>query len=421
MKIPFGLRTTDQCMVDPTEVANGKSCGCCCPECGEELIARQGEIQTWHFAHQSNAHCTGGYESAIHRMAKQMIMQRSQVWVPQRRFDRDILGSRDDVDGGYSWKESLSFVVSTEGVKTLSECREEERVETRRPDLLAILEGQPIAIEIAYTHFCDEEKLGWLKARNLTTLEIDVGISPDTEMSDIRAILEVRLFSSTTFTTWLVHSGDSAAFSQLEKAAQQLRMVNAEKDASFLKDVERKRANKKSIDEFKASIKDIDYWTHKINRDLTLRVAYSKIRCTLSWHGNIKSAPESLKDAPLKLARKYGGFYNKRFSIWEYRVPEDKAEPLYRKMIAFMASALTESALPSSTSPTVRKVSAPNSKTAPDQATQFVTPVFQSSVDNETFRERAAILEFENKVSREEAERMAAREILMSKAFGSSK
>lgn len=423
MKIPFGLRIHDQRMVDLTEVANGKRCGCRCPDpkCGEELIAKQGPKQVWHFAHKSGAACTGGYESAVHRMAKQMIMERGQVWVPPRRFERDILGPRDDVDGGYSWKESLSFVVCTEGVKTLTECREEERVETRKPDVLALLEGQPIAIEIAYTHFCDEEKLRWLKAQNLTTLEIDVGMTPDIEMSAIRAILEVRLFTSSPFTTWLVHSSDAAAFSQFETAEQQLRTNNAEKDAAFLKEVERKRANRKSIDEFKANIRDIDYWTYKVNRDLTLRIAYSKIRCTLSWHGYIKSAPESLKGATLKLAHKYGGFYNNNYSIWEFRTPEDEAEPLYRKMINFMASALTGPATSSNTSQITHKVGSPRSPTIPEGAARFIAPVFQNEIDDETFKERAAILEFENKVSREEAERMAAKEILTSKVFNSDK
>lgn len=336
MKIPFGLRTHDQRMVDPSEVANGKNCGCCCPECGEKLIARQGSKQVWNFAHQSGADCAKGYESAIHRMAKQMILERAEVWVPERRFDREVLGPRDDVDGGYSWKEPLSFVVCTEGIKTLTNCIEEKQVETRRPDLLASLEGQPIAIEIAYTHFCDEAKLDWLKARNLTALEIDVGMSPDTEMADIRPKLEARLFSSSPFTTWLVHSDDDKAYSQINAAENHLRAFNTERDAAFLKEIERKRAEKKRKDDFKERIKDIDSWTRKINRDLTLRIAYSRIRCTLKWHGHIKSVPESLKQATLKLAQEYGGDFNKTYEILEFRTPENQAKDLYNKLIVFL-------------------------------------------------------------------------------------
>lgn len=339
MKIPFGLRTHDQRMVDPTEVTRGESCGCVCPnpDCGKELIAKQGDENEWHFAHKPGADCApgyAGYESAIHRMAKQMIMERAEVWVPERRFSKEILGPRDDVDGGYCWKESLSVVVCAEGLKALTSCIEEKKIETRRPDLLGSIEGQPIAIEIAYTHFCDEAKLDWLKARNLTTLEIDVGMSPDTEMSDIRPKLEARLFSSSPFTTWLVHSGDAKAYSQIDAAENHLRAFNSERDAAFLKEVERKRAEKKRKNDFKEHIKEIDFWTCKISHDLTLRIAYSQIRCTLKWHGYSKSAPETLKKVTQELAEKNGGTFNKTNFIWEFRTPENRAKKLYSEMIA---------------------------------------------------------------------------------------
>jgi len=338
MKIPFGLRIHDQRMVDPTEVTKGQSCGCICPDpnCGKKLIAKQGNINEWHFAHETGSNCAKGYESAIHRMAKQMVMERAQVWVPERRFDREILGQRDDVDGGYSWKELLSSIVCTEGLKTLTYCKEEERVEERRPDLLASLEGRPIAIEIAYTHFCDETKLDWFKARNLTTLEIDVGMPPNIKLADIRLELEARLFSPSYHSTWLIHSGDANGFAQIEAAEKHLRALNADKDTAFLKAVERKRAEKKSKDNFKEKIKDIDCWAYRVNRDLTLQIAYSQIRCTLKWHGYIKSAPESLKQATLKLAHKYGGNFNSTYKIWEFRTPENQAEELYEKLIAFV-------------------------------------------------------------------------------------
>jgi len=38
-------------LVSIRDVDNGKACGCHCPGCGEHLIARQGQINTWHFAH----------------------------------------------------------------------------------------------------------------------------------------------------------------------------------------------------------------------------------------------------------------------------------------------------------------------------------------------------------------------------------
>lgn len=414
MKIPFGLRIQDQRMVDPTEVTKGQSCGCICPGCEKKLIAKQGKINEWHFAHESGAECASGVESALHRMAKQMIIERAQIWVPERRFDREIFGAHDDVDGGYCWKEVLSSVVCTEGLKTLTNCIEEKQVEARRPDILANLEGQPVAIEIANTHFCDEAKLDWLKARNLTTLEIDIGMAPDTETLDIRPKLEARLFSPSAFTTWLVHSSDANAHSEINAAEQHRRTFNADKDAAFLKEVERKRAKKKRSGEFKESIKDIDYWTCKINRDLTLRIAYSQIRCTLKWHGYSPNPPEALRKATNELAERCCGNFNNKYEIWEFRTRDGQAELLFRKMISFMENALVSP----KNLPVLEKQN--TSTLATTQIKEWpvideVVPTFQNEAEEEAFRERAAILEYENSLSRAEAEKIAIKEIMLSK------
>ena len=129
MKIPFALRIHDQRMVDPTEVTKGQSCGCICPDddCKGELIAKQGKKNEWHFAHKAGADCSSGIESALHRMAKQMVLERSQIWVHEHSIHRQIHGSHDDVDGGYCWKESLKVEICASGLKTLSNCVEEKK------------------------------------------------------------------------------------------------------------------------------------------------------------------------------------------------------------------------------------------------------------------------------------------------------
>ena len=41
-------------MVDASSVPRGRHCGCVCPSCATPLIARQGEVREWHFAHATN-------------------------------------------------------------------------------------------------------------------------------------------------------------------------------------------------------------------------------------------------------------------------------------------------------------------------------------------------------------------------------
>lgn len=57
------------------EVARGLACECACTSCGDQVIARQGEIREWHFAHAAESDCEGGAETALHLAAKQLLLE----------------------------------------------------------------------------------------------------------------------------------------------------------------------------------------------------------------------------------------------------------------------------------------------------------------------------------------------------------
>lgn len=81
LRVPFGLR--DGRMWSPRQVANGLACGCTCPACGSPLQAKnQGTRRRAYFAHHSDHACSGAYESAIHRMAKQLICEQRRLLLP---------------------------------------------------------------------------------------------------------------------------------------------------------------------------------------------------------------------------------------------------------------------------------------------------------------------------------------------------
>src|SRR5687767_12329643 len=66
----------------------GSECNCVCPNpaCGEKLIAKNrdfhGRKVRKHFAHQSKTNCPGARESALHRLAKQIISEGKRVAAP---------------------------------------------------------------------------------------------------------------------------------------------------------------------------------------------------------------------------------------------------------------------------------------------------------------------------------------------------
>lgn len=90
----FAINEQDE-LVSVRDVIRGKACECACPACGEILIARQGEVRAWHFAHESGNECGGGAESALHLAAKQAVATASQLLVPPL----EIIGHFEAEDG----------------------------------------------------------------------------------------------------------------------------------------------------------------------------------------------------------------------------------------------------------------------------------------------------------------------------------
>ena len=73
MRIPFAWSPHLERYVSPQEVERGLKCGCICRDCFQNVICKQGEKKSWHFAHQSNSDCRG--EGMIHRLAKDVLKQ----------------------------------------------------------------------------------------------------------------------------------------------------------------------------------------------------------------------------------------------------------------------------------------------------------------------------------------------------------
>jgi hypothetical protein len=50
--IPFATLISTGKYVSPEEVLNGEKCGCVCPACAAPMVAKQGSVNVWHFAHK---------------------------------------------------------------------------------------------------------------------------------------------------------------------------------------------------------------------------------------------------------------------------------------------------------------------------------------------------------------------------------
>lgn len=53
LMIPFAIEYSSGELVEVGQVKSGRGCGCVCPSCGQSVIARQGDVNQWHFAHDN--------------------------------------------------------------------------------------------------------------------------------------------------------------------------------------------------------------------------------------------------------------------------------------------------------------------------------------------------------------------------------
>ena len=74
-------------MVDASSVPRGRGCGCICQSCSAPLIARQGDVRVWHFAHATSASnvegvCDYSPLVSIRLMAHQILDDLDKISLP---------------------------------------------------------------------------------------------------------------------------------------------------------------------------------------------------------------------------------------------------------------------------------------------------------------------------------------------------
>jgi Competence protein CoiA-like family len=137
------------------EVARGMACNCACLECGSPVIARQGDVREWSFAHKADSNCSGGVETQAHRFAKSVINEAGGLYVASAKPDEWGLLHPRFID--------------------IAPVRIEERIAGFRADLIGSMGARDLVIEVKVTHGCPPDKVTAYRALNLSVLEIDLG------------------------------------------------------------------------------------------------------------------------------------------------------------------------------------------------------------------------------------------------------
>ncbi|MGI4876774.1 MAG: competence protein CoiA family protein [Janthinobacterium lividum] len=138
----------------------GLECALICPACKAPLIARKGSQKAAHFSHLGkDAGCGGGRETNAHYWAKQLLVERKQIWTPVVTAAVNGVSRRES---GAKWM-------------TFSDVRSERRLDQIVPDIVLILaDGRELIVEICVTHPCGDYKIALIQSKGWPAIEINL-------------------------------------------------------------------------------------------------------------------------------------------------------------------------------------------------------------------------------------------------------
>lgn len=136
-------------------VKNGGACKCLCPHCKKPVDAKNGgAIRDHHFAHSHGFTCEGAYESALHMLAKEVLLEEQCLRLPDSENPK--------------YPQGLIHLRSVE----LEKVDNEHGI---RPDVEGIMEnGERLLIEILVSHKVQRRKHDTILENGLKCIEIDL-------------------------------------------------------------------------------------------------------------------------------------------------------------------------------------------------------------------------------------------------------
>jgi hypothetical protein len=154
-KLPYGIKDGELVTID--EVVSGLACGCICQCCGKPLVARKGNFLTHHFAHYKSADCSGGLQTALHLMSKEIINNYSTFTTPPLFFD------------------DTRYEIIPEHQIPVFNVALEKRLGSMVPDLIIETKNEKkLLVEIIVTNKPDHEKIKKIRELNIAAVGVYV-------------------------------------------------------------------------------------------------------------------------------------------------------------------------------------------------------------------------------------------------------
>ncbi len=194
--LPFAKRLSDGNLVSPDEVKRGQACNCICPGCNIAVLAKQGTEREWHFAHAKGEKCDEGYEVSIHELAKQMLRQRMELFLPT------LIAKTSSIDAYGRLLEERESVLKSQLVK-LDDCKTGGNLNGVHVDAIGLFKGHKILIEVTVFHRLMPDKQERLVKTGIPSIQIDLGQFKTKQAT--RVLLEKAIFEDENIGRWIYH------------------------------------------------------------------------------------------------------------------------------------------------------------------------------------------------------------------------
>jgi len=189
MKINLVHGIRDGKMYHIDDVESGLLCNVCCSQCEDRLVAKKGMKITNHFAHYRVENCSHASETSLHFLAKEIIEECGEFMVPSIEFQ---IG-----------EDRKPYVFYNETKLKFEKIKVEKKLGDIVPDLIGYVNGRPLLIEIAVTHFIDNNKYKKIKDQKISTIEIDLSEYKD---GITREELKNLLINKSDKKTWIFNN-----------------------------------------------------------------------------------------------------------------------------------------------------------------------------------------------------------------------
>ena len=222
--------------------SKGLQCDCVCPGCGGRLVARKGAKKKHHFAHYNEpCNLVAAQQTALHMLAKEIIEEEKSFLFPGYSVSRkDLKWAPDYQPYDYYQMPELQY---REPYRAKCESVTLERkISDFVPDIIVSVRGKICLIEIAVTHFVDEEKQKKIESVGLPMVEVDLSSLHGQSLS--REVIRDVLVNQTNGKTWVYNPLRKEAL--VWAASEYQRRYDALVEAEEKKLAERKRKAEQS-------------------------------------------------------------------------------------------------------------------------------------------------------------------------------